>query len=369
MRAGVWGRARAPMAEARLARISEIHYSNAYAAQSGVAEFVEIALSPAADPSDFTLGFYSATGAQGLAVQLDDPNVQVRYDEAADELVYTVSSEHFPFVVTDPDGGQGNYPAVALGSDDGVAGFYDWGGGTREIHARDGIAEGATSENIPVPTSPNDATYSIQFNQPNPDAPQYLPVTKGESGVICFAAGTRILMLDGERPVETLRPGDLVQTRDSGLRPVAWIGRRRVCGLGALAPVEIPPGAFGAKRALRVSPQHRMLVRGAELQVATAETEAFVAAKHLCGGGAARARPVPLVTYVHVMFDRHEAIWAEGAPTESFYAGPCSLDAMSGAMRAEFDALFPALTAGDGPAGGLARPDLSRWEAIAAGFG
>jgi len=45
-----------------MARISELHYSNAYASASGVAEFVEVALAPGEDPADFTVSFYDADG-------------------------------------------------------------------------------------------------------------------------------------------------------------------------------------------------------------------------------------------------------------------------------------------------------------------
>lgn len=43
-----------------------------------------------------------------------------------------------------------------------------------------------------------------------------------EVTVICFAAGTMIRTARGERPVEKLRVGDLVVTRDNGLQPLAW---------------------------------------------------------------------------------------------------------------------------------------------------
>ena len=35
------------------------------------------------------------------------------------------------------------------------------------------------------------------------------------------------------------------------------------------------------------------------------------------------------VTYHHLVFDQHEVIFAEGAPTESFYPGPIGLAAIS----------------------------------------
>ena len=56
-----------------------------------------------------------------------------------------------------------------------------------------------------------------------------------ESVIICFTAGTRILTPHGPRPVEDLRPGDLVITRDNGPQPLRWTGRREVVGHGDFA--------------------------------------------------------------------------------------------------------------------------------------
>ncbi|MEM7366830.1 MAG: choice-of-anchor L domain-containing protein, partial [Pseudomonadota bacterium] len=53
----------------------------------------------------------------------------------------------------------------------------------------------------------------------------------------CFVAGTRIRTPDGERLVEELAPGDLVETMDSGSQPLKWVGRRRVAADGEFAPV------------------------------------------------------------------------------------------------------------------------------------
>src|SRR5690606_32383544 len=43
---------------------------------------------------------------------------------------------------------------------------------------------------------------------------------------ICFTSGTLIATPDGERAVETLRPGDLVMTRDHGPQELRWVGMR-----------------------------------------------------------------------------------------------------------------------------------------------
>src|SRR5690606_6300515 len=86
---------------------------------------------------------------------------------------------------------------------------------------------------------------------------------------ICFCRGTLIATRNGEVPVEKLRLGDEVLTLDHGYQPIRWLGSRKLSALAlrarpALRPVEIRDGALGAglpTRDLRLSPQHRVLLR------------------------------------------------------------------------------------------------------------
>lgn len=44
---------------------------------------------------------------------------------------------------------------------------------------------------------------------------------------VCFTAGTMIATPDGERAIETLKVGDLVETLDNGPQAIRWIGGAR----------------------------------------------------------------------------------------------------------------------------------------------
>jgi len=164
-------------------------------------------------------------------------------------------------------------------------------------------------------------------------------------GPPCFAAGTLILTPSGQRAVETLQAGDLVMTRDHGPQVLRWVGRRLVPGIGRFAPIRFAPGALGNTRALLVSPQHRMLLGGWRAELLFGQDEVLVAAKHLVNDGSVRVQPVALVSYVHLMFDRHEIIEAEGVPSESFHPGDSILQG-DAELRAELLALFPELAGG-----------------------
>ena len=49
------------------------------------------------------------------------------------------------------------------------------------------------------------------------------------------------------------------------------------------------------------------------------------------------------VTYHHILFDRHEIVFAEGAPAESLHPGDDALAALDEAARMEIETLFPEL--------------------------
>lgn len=190
-----------------------------------------------------------------------------------------------------------------------------------------------------------------------------------ENIIICFTAGTRIATPRGAREVETLKPGDLVITRDNGLQPVRWVGRRTVPALGALAPVRFAPKVLGNERELLVSPQHRMLLTGPEASLLFGESEVLASAKHLVNGGSIRQLVGGEVTYVHILFDRHEIVYAEGAPSESFFPGGEGLGAIESAAREELFTLFPELRSHDDAFGETARLCLKAYESKLLGLG
>jgi hypothetical protein len=171
-------------------------------------------------------------------------------------------------------------------------------------------------------------------------------------GPPCFTPGALILTPGGERPVEDLRPGDLVVTRDRGAQPVLWAGGQEVDGTGDFAPVLIRAGALGNRRDLLVSPQHRLLIRGWRAELFAGLPEAMVAAVHLVNGRTVVRAPRPSVTYLHFMLERHEIVFAEGAQTES-------LDPAGEAAAA--DRAILRLAAGAAGSGRV-RPALRAWE-------
>ena len=181
---------------------------------------------------------------------------------------------------------------------------------------------------------------------------------------LCFGKGTRILTKTGQVPVENLKEGDLVRTYDNGLQPIRWIGRMECEATGNLAPIHFSPGAIGNYRPLVLSPQHRVVIEGWQVEVLFGEAQALAPALYLIDGKKITQRSGGKVEYFHLMFDRHEIIFSEGIPTESFHPGILAMNTLDRNARDEIFSIFPELEI-NGPTafGKVVRPVLKRREA------
>ncbi|SOH94835.1 Hemolysin-type calcium-binding repeat-containing protein [Monaibacterium marinum] len=163
-----------------------------------------------------------------------------------------------------------------------------------------------------------------------------------ETGVVCFSSETMIATQNGEVRIDQLRQGDLIQTMDNELQPLVMVACRKLChdtltSNPKLKPLILSAGLFGVERSLVVSPQHAMLVK-------QAGEEVLVRATHMAdarGGQVRRMQGCRSITYVHLVFDAHQIIFANGRPAESMFPGPQALSSMTKDALAEFNAIFP----------------------------
>ncbi|MEL6170876.1 MAG: Hint domain-containing protein [Pseudomonadota bacterium] len=195
----------------------------------------------------------------------------------------------------------------------------------------------------------------------------------GESGgVICFTPGTKIQTPDGARPIELMREGDYVQTKDCGAQQIQWIGSRRLSGarlfaMPHLRPVRIHAGALGVERPdqeLLVSPEHRMLVQGRVAQALFNSPEVLVSAHDLINNKTVTVDvSVREVTYIHLLLPSHQILWANGVETESFHPASAALSALDEADRQRLLQLNSQLESEPHSYGSFARRNLSSPEA------
>jgi hypothetical protein len=207
--------------------------------------------------------------------------------------------------------------------------------------------------------------HSLENMVSNRDGP-------ASGGVICFTPGTRILTPEGPRLVQELREGDRVSTKDNGDEEIMWIGSRRMTGarlfaMPKLRPIRIRPGALGVDRPddeLLVSPEHRMLIKGAAARALFNTSEVLVSAMDLVNGTSVVVDSMlKEVTYIHLLLPSHQILWANGVETESFHPASASLAALADQDRARLLHQFPQIERNAQTYGGYARRNLSTSEA------
>ena len=336
-------------------------YSALQAADTTSAVQIAAAASlPASDPTggapfDLTtaeanvLGLYAASQFVGGFVGLDSTaawswdqaNVAANTEDAVGTLEHEISEVlgrtdladsnggYTPldlFRYTAIDGGATDAPGTAVGVRDEpfVAGYSannysyfsaDGATVTLPYETPQDVAKGADVADW-APSVPNDS-----FADDAPDGADVISATDLQEinvlgyDLACYAAGTRIATEAGEVPVETLRPGDVVRTVFGDVVPVLWVGRRHVdCARhpdpGSVWPVRVATGSFGPglpRRDLFLSPDHAIFTDGVLIPV-----------KHLVNGTTIARMPVDRVTYHHVELYRHDVLFAEGLPAESY---------------------------------------------------
>ena len=199
-----------------------------------------------------------------------------------------------------------------------------------------------------------------------------LQVAQIERLIPCFTSGAIIATPRGGVPVETLKSGDRVITRDNGIQTLTWVGKKRLDhvqlqALEALRPIHIAAGALGNNHPetdMLVSPAHRMLIVSDLARLHFGQAEVLVAAKDLCDMPGVSVSEKPYVTYHHFMCETHELVLGDGAWSESFQPADFSIKGLDAAQREELFALFPELETKAGiKAYQAARATISRQEA------
>lgn len=134
---------------------------------------------------------------------------------------------------------------------------------------------------------------------------------------VCFTRGTLISTPTGEVAVETLEPGDLVDTL-SGPKPVKWMGVRTLRHLHAFStqgklntlPVRISTNAIAdgvPSRDISVSAWHHLYIN-----------KVLVRAMDVINEYTIRRDEVDEVTYCHVELERYDMLLAANLYSESF---------------------------------------------------
>lgn len=222
-------------------------------------------------------------------------------------------------------------------------------------------------------TTGSSGTITAKFDEETGDGESAHPdETVGLVGfelgqILCFTPGTQIDTPHGPREITELREGDLVLTADHGAAPIRHISKTTFLANDLRANPELRPVRIAARSLgcglpthdLVVSPHHRMLLSDWKAELLFGRHEVLAPAKGLLNDHSILRDRSKTVTYMHLGFDRHQIIWANGSPSESLHAGMISKGAMHSAAREELFSVFPELRADPANWGQTARPVIS----------
>lgn len=136
---------------------------------------------------------------------------------------------------------------------------------------------------------------------------------------VSFTRGTSITLSNGQqKPIEQLKIGDRVLTRDAGAQEIRWIGQSTVRATGEFAPIRIRAGVLNNVNDLLVSPDHRLFIYQRSDQIGAGRSELLVKARHLVNEDSVTIDQGGFVDYFQLLFDDHHIVYAEGIAAESF---------------------------------------------------
>lgn len=236
-----------------------------------------------------------------------------------------------------PDGDSGAFH-IAAGSGAGTRGapvyldslltFMDSAGETREVLVFVEVepAGGTIAQVYLFPLAPLNAKTGYSLVTIDRDR---APGRLAAAATVAFTRGTRITMAGGRQvPIEELRPGDRVLTRDSGPQEVRWTGMQTLRASGAFAPITIAAGTLNNTGDLVVSPSHRLFIYQRVDALKAGRKEVLVKASLLVNGITVTQDPGGFVDYFQVLFDKHEIIYAEGIAAESLFVDTATRPAL-----------------------------------------
>lgn len=204
------------------------------------------------------------------------------------------------------------------------------------------------------------------------------PRKQQADGTICFTPGTRIQTPNGPIPVQELQEGDRINTKDDGPQTIRWIGTRRISGgrlvaMPHLRPVRVQAHVLGQGEPdedLILSPDHRLVVKGAVALSLFNRHEVLVTARDLINDTSIMPDYRCLgATYIHLMLDAHQVVWANGVEVESFHPAGMATDRIESSQRYELFDRFPDIVDDPFSYGGFARRNLTQSEAAILTYG
>ena len=169
---------------------------------------------------------------------------------------------------------------------------------------------------------------------------------------LCLTGDAQVQTDCGTRAARDICAGSKVMTQDRGVQEVIWVGKRTIHfdaepEMEDHRPIIFETGSvdgINPTAPIRLSPQHRVLIRGWRAELYFAERSILVPARALVNNTTIRVdTESPSVDYVHLLFRKHEVIFADGLPVESLFLGEIAMGVAGDALQREIFDIFPEL--------------------------
>lgn len=298
-------------------------------------DFIEVAVDVDADISNLVVTIYLSNGN----VRSTNLLASLTATRIGGKDVYLIDTTTLGSFT-----GLGKTNGLSLSDGATVYDFFSFDDLATTITPTSGAASGQTSTQI------GSAGAGESLETDDGGASYFVQTTPTPGAIPCLTEGTGITTPNGQVKVENLAAGDWVTTREGHSRKLVSSFHRsltlhELTTNPKLYPVRICEGALGSglpTRDLLVSRQHRMLVSSPIATRIFGTPQVLVAAVQLIGmPGIFIDFSVEHVTYFHLLFEEHEVILAEGAPTESLYLGDEAIKALPQGTLAEIAMIFP----------------------------
>jgi hypothetical protein len=162
------------------------------------------------------------------------------------------------------------------------------------------------------------------------------PEMLAQVACVSFTRGTLITLGSGRQcPVEELKTGEDVLTRDHGVQPLRWVGQTTQRAIGAFAPIRIAAGTLNNTNDLVVSPDHRLLFYQRSDRLNAGRAELMIRARQLVNGKTVTIDEGGFVDYFQLLFDSHQIIYAEGIAAESMVVDDTTAPLLTPEMLAD----------------------------------
>lgn len=305
-----------------MAFVSEVHFRGTGVANSG--EFVEITLGPSDDPADFVVSVYDDDGTlhTGAGIAGGEVNLGTLTGTThPDNPNFTIYTIPVGLRNAASDANEGSGIALTNIDTDTVISFYS-ADNIPAFSVTEGAADGATSDAILEHT---DVAAGESYQWDIFGNLTYETIESGDS-VLCLAGDTRVRTERGALHAKDLNVGDMVWTADHGFQPIQWLGKTELSAEYLAQnpkqqPITLTKNSLAPgfpQSDLTVSRQHRVLISSPVAERMTGDYEVLVPAVKLLEVEGIELRvPDDSVTLVHILFEQHEVIAAEGALVES----------------------------------------------------